>query len=207
MNTIQVKKALQKGVEQAKQDLQRWEESVAAFEKIERTFSNTPAKKTPRKPAKPAKRKPAAYRTARNTKIKTTTPRQHTRKPAPSTALTQASKGKGGRKPRQETVELVDAIRGTLGSQSMNCKEVFDALKAGGRKINSNDPSGFIRYLLSTNKAFTQDASKGRGYYKTSTPGVVPAQASTASTAKPTARKKLSNGLNHPTVGAANPFS
>lgn len=100
-------------------------------------------------PAKKVKAKKADFKTARNPKV-------------PGAKAPKVSKTKG--------TSLVDAIKGVMGKEVMNAKEVFAALKAQGYKVNSNDPQGYTRYVMSTNKkAFEANPAKGRGYYQVRT--------------------------------------
>jgi colicin import membrane protein len=83
-----------------------------------------------------------------------------------------------------------------MGDKTMNAQQVVDGLNKKGWAPESDDPKGYVSYMLSSNRdTFERDESKGRGYYRVRsdvdaswTPGT-PAASGSAPKAKATKPK------------------
>jgi hypothetical protein len=134
------------------------------------------------------------------------------KKPGPKPKAAKASKAKGGAKASTRAAEgrrqvaqklrppIKDVIAKVLGKRVMNSQEVYEAIKEKGQLPNSNDPRGYIGYLLSASKdkagnpLFERVATKGRGFYKNQGTEVS-AKATKAVKAKPVKAAKAAKAV------------
>ncbi len=165
MNIIKTRKAYAAKIQKAEEDLKKLTREKEAFEayashvggepkatravKAPKTSKATRAVKAPKaaKPAKIRDKKPAKPQRKQTKAVK-----------AIKAPTAKAVKGTGA--PR-----LVDSIRDVLGAQTLNAKEVYEALKTKGLLPISNDPLAYIRAVLNRRNNFLPDKARGRGYY------------------------------------------
>ena len=167
------------------------------YEGNESSAAPTKAKPGPKAKAAPAAKTaakiaaPAAKKTASAAKTA-----------APAAKVAGKSRAADG---RREVLEgkrppIKEVITKVLGKRVMNAVQVYEAVKAKGQLPNSNDPKGYIGYLLSgskiTDPATGQDIplwervhEKGRGFYRnrSTVPGQT-AKAAPAAKAAPVAK-------------------
>ena len=169
-------------------------------------------------PATTAKKAPATTAKKAATK-KSTTAKKAPAKKAPAKKSTGKARAKNNQKAaegrravaRGERPPMKIGMAIIMGDKTMNAQEVVDGLTAKGWAPESDDPKGYVSYMLSsTRSVFERDDSKGRGYYRVKdgvsrtwtpvTPVPVPAPTAAAvakpngNGAKPAAAKPNGNG-------------
>lgn len=147
-----------------------------------------PVKAAPAKTAKVAAKKVAKIQ------AKTKTPKVQAKKAPKKSASRQAAGRREVAENKRPTIR--DAMMKVMGTKVMSRQQVFDLLKAKGWLPNSNDPLGYVGYLLSATKAkdgghlFERVAEKGRGFYRVKQEAAAPVVAPAAPKAKRKYTKK-----------------
>jgi hypothetical protein len=183
---------------EAKNQIGIAEAEVAKHDAVLKLYEGSEPTASPAKPGPKAKAAPAAKTAAKTVAPAAKKTATAAKAVVPAAKVAGKSRAADG---RREVLEgkrppIKEVITKVLGKRVMNAVQVYEAVKAKGQLPNSNDPKGYIGYLLSgskiTDPATGQDIplwervhEKGRGFYRNRS--TVP-QGKTATKAAPAAK-------------------